>query len=290
LVVHGTHGNGQPGFVKGFNPTNGKELWTVNLQGAPYPLPRSLGVHHARITPDSSTAYLSTMTLAQSTADPHATLYAIDISAGPIDGEAPVVLITDPNHGDQVSGNVQIVVDASDNRGLNYLDLSYSSDAGQGQICTASPGGARNYTLKCNWNTQDLSLGAYSLSAYADDESGNNATDTISVEVVNTAVPTLRSEAIDMAAKVRRGTVSVSAKVHVIDQDGAAVRNATVTATWDLPDGSRFSQTAYSNRKGVAGFETSGGKGTYTLTVTNMTKSGYDFDAANSVLSNSITK
>jgi hypothetical protein len=40
----------------------------------------------------------------------------------------------------------------------------------------------------------------------------------------------------------------------------------------------------------VASFSTSDGNGTYTLTVTNIVKTGYTFDPANSVLSKSITK
>jgi hypothetical protein len=35
---------------------------------------------------------------------------------------------------------------------------------------------------------------------------------------------------------------------------------------------------------------TKSGRGTYTLTVTNVAKSGYTFDAASSVLTRSITK
>jgi hypothetical protein len=41
---------------------------------------------------------------------------------------------------------------------------------------------------------------------------------------------------------------------------------------------------------GIARFSTTGGRGTYTLTVGNITKTGYTFDAANSVLTKSITK
>jgi len=59
---------------------------------------------------------------------------------------------------------------------------------------------------------------------------------------------------------------------------------------WNRPDGSIVVQTATTSTTGVAGFSTSGGRGTYKLTITNITKTGYTFDAAGSVLSKSITK
>ena len=84
--------------------------------------------------------------------------------------------------------------------------------------------------------------------------------------------------------------VNVNGNVSVVDQDGVGVRNAQVTVSWFLADGSNYSETANSNRKGVAKFSTSGERGTYTLTVTNIARSGYTFDVANSVLSDSITR
>ncbi len=290
LVVHGSYGNGQPGFVKGFNPTNGRELWTVNLDGAPYPEPRSLGVHHARITPDSQTAYMSTMTLAGSNTDAHTTLYAINISSGPVDSDPPTVFFDTPVDGSSVSGLASINVSASDNGGLSVVNVSYSSSTGQGQICTASPGGSKNYKLNCNWDTSGLTPGNYNLIADASDTSGNNTTSTISVQVNATTNSSLRSTAINLSAKLRRGTVSATGKVKIVDQDGSTVRDAMVAVTWLLPDGSTFNQTASTNRNGEASFNATGSRGTYTLTITNVVKSGYVFDAANSVLSQSITK
>jgi hypothetical protein len=82
LVVNGVEGYGQPGFTRGYNPGNGKLLWTVDLGGAAYPQPRSVGVHHARITPDSTTAYVSTATLGASAPNGSAHLFAIDVTSG----------------------------------------------------------------------------------------------------------------------------------------------------------------------------------------------------------------
>ncbi len=63
-----------------------------------------------------------------------------------------------------------------------------------------------------------------------------------------------------------------------------------VDATWTLPGGINQNQVASTNRRGVAKFKVTGGGGTYTLTVTGITKAGFDFDEDNSVLTKSITK
>lgn len=84
--------------------------------------------------------------------------------------------------------------------------------------------------------------------------------------------------------------VTVNGNVTVKDEKGNVVASAQVQATWTRPDGSQAAQTATTNTSGVAGFSTSGGRGTYTLTVNNISKTGYTFDPANSVLSKSITR
>ena len=99
----------------------------------------------------------------------------------------------------------------------------------------------------------------------------------------------LRSTGITLSANVlRKGQVSVTGVVTVRDQNGAAVSNATVAATWTLPSGATQNQTASTVAASTATFSTKSGRGTYTLTVTNVTKTGYTFDPINSVLTKSI--
>ena len=88
LVVSGAN-NGQPGFVKAYATRNGRELWSLDLPFQASPSLRVLGTHHPRITPDSATAYVSTVTLAEwpLNQDPHSSLYAINIDGSP---DAPV--------------------------------------------------------------------------------------------------------------------------------------------------------------------------------------------------------
>ena len=105
-----------------------------------------------------------------------------------------------------------------------------------------------------------------------------------------TTTQLLRSTGISLSAKLLKNGVSVSGSVNVNDEGGGSVSGATVAVSWKLPDGSTQNQTASTSSNGVARFSTSGRRGTYTLTVNNITKSGYTFDPGNSVLSKSITK
>ena len=84
LVIDGVPNYGQPGFIKGFDAATGEELWTVDLPGTVSPGERFLATDHARFTPDSSTAYVSTFRVGQGswTPDPHSLLYAIDLTDG----------------------------------------------------------------------------------------------------------------------------------------------------------------------------------------------------------------
>jgi len=89
---------------------------------------------------------------------------------------------------------------------------------------------------------------------------------------------------------LRGKKVTIVGDVAVVNGVGEAVADATVSATWTKPGGSTVIQTATTSFKGVARFSVSDSRGVYTLTVNNISKTGYAFDAANSVLSNSITK
>lgn len=101
----------------------------------------------------------------------------------------------------------------------------------------------------------------------------------------------LRSASISLSARVlKNGTVNVSASVTVKDENGVSVPSAAVAVSWRLPDGSTQGQTASTSNNGVAKFTTSGRRGTYTLSINNITKTGYTFDRTNSVLSKAITK
>ncbi|GIK16759.1 MAG: hypothetical protein BroJett003_17230 [Planctomycetota bacterium] len=80
VIASGVPTFGYPGFIKAFDAASGAELWSVPLPGEFYPAPRWLGTHMPRITPDSRTAYVSTVALSGGDADPYSLLYALDIA------------------------------------------------------------------------------------------------------------------------------------------------------------------------------------------------------------------
>jgi hypothetical protein len=63
----------------------------------------------------------------------------------------------------------------------------------------------------------------------------------------------------------------------VIDNDGEEVKGAVVSATWELPDGSTLAAEATTNRKGQAKFTTSGGAGTFSITIDDVGFDGHTF-------------
>jgi hypothetical protein len=120
-----------------------------------------------------------------------------------------------------------------------------------------------------------------------------NASNGTSPTPTPTPLPTtaLRSTSINLSGTLMKNNqVSVNGIVAVKDASGAAVPGATVAATWIKPNGTTQSQTASSNTTGGSNFITKGGRGTYTLRVNNITKTGYTFDKTSSVLTKSITK
>jgi hypothetical protein len=119
----------------------------------------------------------------------------------------------------------------------------------------------------------------------------NTGTGTTPTPTPPPALNSLRSVSITLSANSQaKRNVVVTGLVAVKDQKGASVSGATVATTWKLPNGTLQNQTSNTNSSGAASFSVKGGSGTYTVTVTDIAKSGYTFNAANSILTKSITK
>jgi PKD repeat protein len=131
--------------------------------------------------------------------------------------------------------------------------------------------------------------GTYPATLTVLDNNNVSRSDTITIIVGQNSSPVLRSTTINLTAKLSRSKVTASGQVTVRDGSNATVSGATVSIRWTKPGGATATQSATTGSNGVATFTTSGNGGTYTLSVTNITKAGYTFDKANSVLSRSIT-
>jgi len=117
---------------------------------------------------------------------------------------------------------------------------------------------------------------------------GNNDTSASFLYALDTAATTttqtLKSTKITLKAVTVGTGVNATSNISVMDGSGLAVAGATVAVSWKLPSGKTLVQTASTNSRGLAVFTTTDIAGTYTITVTGITKSGYTFDATHSVL------
>ncbi|MEW5986196.1 MAG: PKD domain-containing protein [Chloroflexota bacterium] len=151
----------------------------------------------------------------------------------------------------------------------NFGDGGSSAEANPSHVYTSGGQYIATLTVTDNWGDS------------------NSTQVTIDVTCVSQC---LRSSNITLTARRIGSSVQVTGKVYVVTETGARVKNALVYVTWTLPGGYTVDLSVYTNNQGIATFSTSSGRGTYTLTVTNITKAGYQFDPANSILSKSITK
>ena len=132
--------------------------------------------------------------------------------------------------------------------------------------------------------------GTYTAKLTVTDNNGVSNTVTVTITVNPAPLPAIISSDLVLSASSKRGVVNVNGTVTVTDAAGAKQSGANVTVTWTLPGGATQSQSALTDRRGNAKFSISGASGTYTLTVTDIAKSGYSFDATQGVTTKSITK
>ena len=207
--------------------------------------------------------------------------------ATPLDITPPTVTISNPLNGATVSGTVTISAQATDNVAVEYLEISYWNQFLGQQVFLGSVSNAG--TLSVNWNTSGLTPAAYALRAYAYDTLGNWTQTDITVNVGTTA-KSMKVTNITLSGTVSGTKANITGYVYVKDGSGKVVSNANVAIRWTLPNSSTKTMNAITNSSGQAKFTVSSTRGTYTLTVTNVTKSGYVFDAAGRILSKSIKK
>lgn len=84
--------------------------------------------------------------------------------------------------------------------------------------------------------------------------------------------------------------VIISGRVVVEDENGRGLSGAQVEVRWTLPNGSMTTTTSTTNASGQARISQRGPHGPYQVTILGVTKNGYQFDAAGSVVTDGISQ
>jgi hypothetical protein len=90
----------------------------------------------------------------------------------PVDRTAPVATILSPADGAEVSGNVSISFEVTDNADLSYVELSTTVNSSSVNICSQSVSGS-SFSTTCTWRTRKVAAGDYPIRLYASDAMGN---------------------------------------------------------------------------------------------------------------------
>jgi PKD repeat protein len=199
-----------------------------------------------------------------------------------------------PSGGVPVNLPPTAVLSATPSSGTAPLTVTFSSDGSSDPDGTITAY-AWNFGDGRTSNQANPSLayntaGTYAASLTVTDNAGATSAASVNITVTPSTAQTLRSTAITLSATRSGNRVTVNGQVVVRDATNAAISGVSVNVTWRKPDGTAVTQTATTGSGGSATFNTTGGRGTYTLTVNNLTKTGYTFDKVASVLSKSITR
>lgn len=108
--------------------------------------------------------------------------------------------------------------------------------------------------------------------------------------VTITCVGNCLRSAIALSQATVAGVLTVTAQVTVRSEASALVSGVTVAIRWTLPNGAAREETGGTDATGLVNFVTVDGTGTYQLSVINLAKRGYSFDATGSTLTDSITR
>jgi hypothetical protein len=206
-----------------------------------------------------------------------------------VDTVRPVLTVTDliPP---QIYSNTPISVGGavSDGGGVSQLIAVIVTPDGDSVIELISLDGSPwQHTLSFN------GTGEFIVYLEAQDYAGNvRLAGPFVVEVIAppAAIP-MHSARFNLRGRINwNGAVDLEGLIQIRDVNGLRVSDATVFATWTFPGGGTMDATAVTDGNGHAPFVHKGvyGPGSYSLTITNVTKNGYLFNPAGSIMSRSI--
>ncbi|MBL8437446.1 MAG: PKD domain-containing protein [Zoogloeaceae bacterium] len=193
-------------------------------------------------------------------------------------GQAPIAAAA----GSPTSGTVGLIVQFS-SAGSSDPDggsLTYDWDFGDGSAHASTPNPAHGYN----------SAGNFTAILRVTDPSGRSATAQVPV-TVTAPVVTAHVANIGMSLVAKSRSYQAKAIVTVVDVNGVAVSGAAVTGQWSGLVAGNASGTTSSTGQATFLSSSTSKRGTYTFTVTGISKSGYSYDsAANTETSDSISR
>lgn len=194
----------------------------------------------------------------------------------------PVVKILSPSDDAKFSGDVTITAYAEDFRGTNVgIDtVQYKIDSGAYNNM-ASQG---NNQYSAIWDSKTVSDGAHTITVKAADYNTNERTHLIDI-TVNNNLNLMHVQSITMSTVKRGSLVNAKADVFVVNSSGQPVASANVYGQWSGLTSDSDQKLTGSNGHVVIDSNkvSNSSSGTFTFTVTNITKSGWIYDSAANV-------
>jgi len=159
---------------------------------------------------------------------------------------APLVSIISPASGVQISGIINITVNASDNIGVKSVSLSVDGGIAV-STSTTSP-------FTNQWNSGTVANGTHTLTVTASDGTGNKATNSIQVSVNNVTVGDIISPAVNYISPSDQSAVTGTVNVSINATDNVGVSSVSIS----IDDVVVSTSTSYSwnTSNAAAGFHT----------------------------------
>jgi len=178
------------------------------------------------------------------------------------------------------------VTSAPGNAPLLVQFSSNGSSAGRGSIAAYHWNfGDGSTSALANPSHLYAANGTYTATLTITNDAGLTDSDRVTVVVESS----LRSTGIVLSSAAPANKATVTGQVAIRDAAGATVTGALVKISWETPEGEKIESEKLTDPKGIASFTVTSSLGKYKLTVVDVTRSGYKFDAANSVLGQSMT-
>jgi hypothetical protein len=209
----------------------------------------------------------------------------------------PTVTITQPIAGQLIQQPTVFTISAQASDDLTGVAVSWAvDDADQGAM---SCSGGLSQTCTASWSTIGAAVGPHTITVTAMDSAHQARTATVAIQVTSsTAGPSTIFHIADLRVELhekgspKTGQVQGKVRLQITDQNGTLVPGVVVTGHWEGSVSDAFSGVVDSPDSWLDYSNAIAKKGTVTFTaiIDSVSKDGWVFDAAHSVMSTTVTK